>query len=67
MVLNLINDLLSKAVGTCIYAVHNAQCDTKETGINMRSLDEQAYDRDRSARVMVKRKQRKSKQRGKIK
>jgi len=31
-VLNLINDLLSKAVGTCIYAVHNAQCDTKETG-----------------------------------
>jgi len=52
-------------VATCIYAVHNAQCNTKETVIKTQSLDEQAWDRDRSARVAVKRREHKSRQRGK--
>jgi len=59
---------VSKIAATCIYAVvHNAQCDIKETEVNIRSLDEQAYDRDGSERVTIKWKERKSKQRGKVK
>jgi len=43
---------VSRAVTTCIYALQNARYDIKEADIKRRSLGEQAYDRDDSARVV---------------